>query len=687
METTEERREEEGKGAQIGEAAGKVMLYTIVLFKTKDFLAAFSMSVSALLVLFYFQRIYNAVLSDTGNLGLAVDVSYLLVAAVVGVTIGEAIIAPSFVRRLKVVLLREVNRLHGLFSVRVAKLLVGVDRFQRLVVSYVDSLRGNIVASGEVEDGLFFVTKYLAYSLLSAAYVVFAGSIASLVLALTGYLYYVPLLVPAVAIPVFLYYYPSLYYRAKRSELGTGVNNELPFFAVLLSIASSTGLTIDYVMRRILQRGRDIFPKFFTESKMALRDLMDFGRPIIGEMEERAKSHPSREFSAFLFGYSTMFRTGGELPIYLTERAKELTEWLAFRWELYSERVASLGETTIIVFFVVPVMLIVTAMFAGTQLLYDMVVLPPLFTLVLYVMVRGNRPTSYDTVTYDAFGAIGIGVGVGLLSYFLYADVSASSGPLPLHASQLLFLSLLLPSLYVYLRTRGQFREIDDVEGSIPEFLRDLTEFRKIGQDVSRTMRILSGRRKYRSRFNGLLEGITKAIDSGTPLTQVEVRTRSYLGRFVFFMVRLLVESGNVEPTLLENLSSFASRYVQVKEEAKARMRIYRVLGLLTPVMLTFAIVISAAMAQSFGAGNLLGGAGAPAGSGLQPVQLTGDLLQVMFIFVEGVSFGLGLVVSKAMRGTVADMSMAILGLLIAIASIAIAQLIQPAVSGFFTPP
>jgi len=58
-----------------------------------------------------------------------------------------------------------------------------------------------------------------------------------------------------------------------------------------------------------------------------------------------------------------------------------------------------------------------------------------------------------------------------------------------------------------------------------------------------------------------------------------------------------------------------------------------------------------------------------------------------MFIFVEGVSFGLGLVVSKAMRGTVADMSMAILGLLIAIASIAIAQLIQPAVSGFFTPP
>jgi len=222
LETTEERREEEGKGAQIGEAAGKVILYSIVLFKTKDFLAAFSMSVSALLVLFYFQRIYNAVLSDTGNLGLAVDVSYLLVAAVVGVTIGEAIIAPSFVRRLKVVLLREVNRLHGLFSVRVAKLLVGVDRFQRLVVSYVDSLRGNIVASGEVEDGLFFVTKYLAYSLLSAAYVVLPGSIASLVLALTGYLYYVPLLVPAVAIPVFLYYYPSLYYRAKRSELGTG---------------------------------------------------------------------------------------------------------------------------------------------------------------------------------------------------------------------------------------------------------------------------------------------------------------------------------------------------------------------------------------------------------------------------------------------------------------------------------
>ena len=47
------------------------------------------------------------------------------------------------------------------------------------------------------------------------------------------------------------------------------------------------------------------------------------GMDQLAAIEEVARYHPSRKFSEFLYGYTAIMRTGGDLVSYLESRVKE----------------------------------------------------------------------------------------------------------------------------------------------------------------------------------------------------------------------------------------------------------------------------------------------------------------------------------------------------------------------------
>ncbi len=375
---------------------------------------------------------------------------------------------------------------------------------------------------------------------------------------------------------------------------------------------------------------------------------------------------------------------------------------MSFRWRGYAEKVSNLGELLILAFFVVPSLLLTVSMFGGTSILFVLVALPPVFGAVLYLGASGSRPRYPDVIRANRALPVALGVlaGVGALFLRVPPYLALTAGLLALGAG-------------FTLQVAPQLKSIGEVESSLPQFLRDLTEYRKVGYDPVRSIERLADesaretgevfegvvglRRdasKYLAGFRGVLSNFADQMSLGRPPSEAQARTGSWLGRFTFFMVQTLVQAGEVPPALLERLTEFTSTLVESKREARAQMRLYQILGLLTPPILAATMLVTLTMLSSFstfsataggsGAGSLgTNGYAGSAGSGfrLPGLSLSPQVYEVIYLFIVESGFAIGLVVGKALNGTVMSMDMAIAAVAVGVITVFVVHLLQPEIS------
>ena len=527
-----------------------------------------------------------------------------------------------------------------------------------------------INASADLESPTEVGVRYVAYFLISLLLVIPISLALSIILLS-------PLPFLLLLFPFIFIFYPEQKYKSRAREVRDGIQDEIPFFVTLITIINASGTTIYEGMRKIVQ-----FPLFKAMKKEALliiRDIDFFGKSPLDALEHRARLTFNRDYSWFLAGYTSIIRSGGDIEAYLFQKAREFLNWLQFRWRFYSERTSFLGELIVILFLIFPMFLIVLAFFTNGAVISFLLVIPILFGTILYTITTSNRPRYMDNIGLNK---------IQLLMAFLAALLIAGTVEILLNEIYYAIgLGLLVFSITSTIFMYNQIREINDVENSLPQFLRDITEFRKIGYDLSRAIKTLAGEKKYRREFNRVLDEIVKQDSMGIPITRAKINTRSWLGKFSLTTVQILIEGGVVRPDLLEYLTEFTLNFIQSKREAFSRMRAYQVLGILTPILLIATILIAIVIISSFTVVTLPASTlGVPQFPNIiTQFILSSFILAEMFIFILMSTFAIGLLVAKALYGTVQYMIMPLIGLVLALLSIHFFSVLEPIILRFFS--
>ncbi|MDG7012293.1 MAG: type II secretion system F family protein [Nitrososphaerota archaeon] len=465
---------------------------------------------------------------------------------------------------------------------RAVKIARGIPLLNRLAERMERGIRGDVVKGGMQLDPYAFAARYSFYSVVLAAVFVPLSLVLSVLVS--------PTLLALMMIPAIILYTPSLSAKNRAAERKTNVRDELPFFALLSSVMQSAGRSLVDAFRGTM--GKQILPAMEVEARL-LQKSIGFGKDVVGALDDLASTHPDDSFKHFLYGYTGVLKSGGDVVLYLGDRTREYLASMRFRWQSYAERVGTIGEMLIIVFVLLPLLLVVGAITMPPEMVaeiaYASVAALPMISLVMYFMVRSAQPRTYDILGGDArLGLIGLAAGAMAASFtgqlWLTVAVGGAAGA----------------ALYG-LPVRAQMREVRMTEAALPDFLRSIAEYRKIGYNMRKAVLETAAKTKFNPVFDSILERMAAQMSLGVRLGEVKVAMRSWLGRTTFFILDQITESGGGTPANIEDLYNFISGYNRLKKEATSSVGLYKMLGYAVPVAIPLVVKVISGVIGSFG--------------------------------------------------------------------------------------
>jgi len=429
------------------------------------------------------------------------------------------------------------------------------------------NLAGDVLATGKTLSPYRFAARFLFYTLLS----LFISVPVGVALAILVH----PALLVVMAIPAVPLAYPKISLRSVVGDKKRALEDEVPFFTVFASILQSVGISLYNSFLAVI--GRGIFKWIERDALMIKRNVDFFFRSPIESLEEIGRIHPNEKMRTLILGYTSEYRSGGDVASYLEAKADDYLKDMEFRWRSYAERATDLGETIISLLFVFPMMILMSAfIFPGQALTmtgFVLTMIIPLITSVVFGVTHSMQPKTYNIIGGDLKLSTASGLAAFISAYML-------KSPLWLCTATSLSAAAAIYGAAVLM----QIREITAMEKVLPRFLRDITEYKKMGYDINKALVKVSEENTYNPVFDSVLQVVVRQIDLGVRLSEVEVPSRSWLVRMTFFLLAEVVESGGGTARCFEILTNFVNQIVRVKRETKSSMRIYQILSIFTPV-------------------------------------------------------------------------------------------------------
>jgi archaeal flagellar protein FlaJ len=534
---------------------------------------------------------------------------------------------------------------------RLVRFITGKDRLKKLAEYRSQRFSSLLSESGEIGNPYNLAARSIASSLVAAAVIIPASLVLSVLL-------WLPLILIAM-IPAVLYVYPEVKLRAKASERREGVERELPFFSILVNVLGSAGVSLYSIFNGIIDT--KIFVYIRREALLVRRDVTIFGSDPNQSFERLASYHPSRKFSSFLYGYTAKVRSGGDIPAYFMGESGSLLRELEESWARYAGRAGIVGSMMITLFGVIPLMLVVVGVFSPatsmTGLLAFTGVGVPIFTVLLVTMAGRMQPVGEEPLMGNAKRSLLVslpGLGLGL-----------ATGQIWVAATSVLLLFATIYGLSV-LDQRREMREIDE---ALPEFMKDIMEFRRQEYDLNRSILSIAAHDRYTPSFNRILAKVATELKTGTPIDELSVDPKSRLARMVFFVLGQMGRSGGGTVETVYQLTTYTERVVEMKRNTRAEMRPYLLLSYVSPVLLAFGV--------SF-LGGVLSGLGSAARPGLTSLNAAGlgfgsvppELTQVSNLLVVVSAAALGLIGAKMTDFTVKNTLRASVSMVVAVGAL-----------------
>jgi hypothetical protein len=410
-------------------------------------------------------------------------------------------------------------------------------------------------------------------------------------LALGGWVLISPLFALAPLVPLVLLFVPELRLKDAAAQRREGAERELPFFSAFVSVLGSAGVSLYDALMGLAKS--EVFPCMGREALLARRDVEIFGMNPHESLEGLAAHHPSRRFADFLAGYTSKARSGGDVASYLSSEGGTFLRGLEGEWGRYADRVGVVGSIMITVFGVVPLLLMVVGVFSPSFSFLGLVIFTavgvPLMTLALLYLAGRMLPMREDPCEGKparslvvALPALALGVVFG------QAWIGAAS--------------FLLVFFSAYgISVKGQLTENRELDRGVALFLKDLLEYKRQDYDLSRAVVAIQASNRYNRRFDGLLAKLAAKLKSGVPLDEVKVDCRNRLAKLTFLLLGEMSRSGGGTVDTVYQVSSFAGRVTEMRQNAASEMKPYLILAYISPVLLAFGITFVGGVLSSFG--------------------------------------------------------------------------------------
>jgi len=493
-------------------------------------------------------------------------------------------------------------------------------------------LRKDITEAGIAASPYELVSRSIFFALV-AAFIAIPGSIVLTVVLRS------PLFLGIAVVPAIILAFPRVRLKSLRGDRNRRLEDEMPFFVTYAAIMQMVGLSLYNSFMNII--GRGAFRQIEQDALLIKRDAIFFEEDPVSALEAIGRTHPNEKMKTLLLGYTSVWRSGGDMTSYLEAKASDYLHDMRFRWQKYANSTSDIGEMMVSLFFVLPI-LILTAMFvmpsamASMMSLLTIVVIPTLITATL-MAVSAAQPKTGDEISGNWKGAVVAGGLAGLVT-------------LPLDQPWVSLAAAVIGATALYgLSVTLQLKEIRMVEGALPQFVRDLTEYMKMGYDMQKALAKIAKENRYNRLFDAYVRAVVRHLDLGLSMGEIRITLRSSLANTVFFLLSEVLESGGGSPAALEGLSNFINEVNRIKSETKTLMRMYDVLTYATPLGLAFAMTIMTVLLTSFS--STLGTSAAAMG-GLFSGTISPAAVQISDLLVVIASAGVAVIGGKAIDFT-----------------------------------
>ncbi len=397
-----------------------------------------------------------------------------------------------------------------------------------------------------------------------------------------------PALLLIIAIIPIILIWPKIKLMMLISERKTKIGDEVAFFSIYAWILQTIGGSLIDIISGI--RGLNLLPYMEKEADLMSRDVGFFPENPLDIINKRALEHPNQMLRNLFVGYVSIYKDGGDLVNYLEKTTEDLFSQLKFRFRGYEERAKNLAILANAIFSMLPIFL-VAGMFIMTAdslstLTAFMFIMMPVAGATIYIMIDTTQPKFADDVKFNLLslpvGAIGIVFGYFVLNQLWAAMILG-----------MLFLAI----TNTILTFRATF-DVKYTNMALGDFLRDITESRKVGNPISVAIHRLAKNRKYNNLFDQKILHIASQLHFGVPLSNClrhdndknvkMIRMRSWLGRMTFFMLGEMEQAGNVSAQSLEILTGYMIKMKNARQELLTSLQMFWILAYANPFIMVY---------------------------------------------------------------------------------------------------
>lgn len=463
----------------------------------------------------------------------------------------------------------------------------------------------------------------------------------------------------ALLIPPAWLFYPRIKLYLAISERKASVDGEMAFFVLYASAMQSIGRSLYDSMVDVVEGA--IFPTLENEGKMLSRNVHLFGLDQLTALNEHGLSHPDPHFKNLLLGYVSISKSGGDLARYMERKSEEFFHRAQFRYANYKSHAGTIGETMLILLTILPMMILVSSFLLAEESAAAIAnvsfVLVPAATAFMILMINASQPKTRNSVDLQVMPILaGVLASGALLAFNQQPWLVVGAG----------FASYALLNFAICLR---QFREILHVDSALPDFFRDVTEYRKIGIPISNAIMAISESRKYNACFDRLLGMVSVLLRHGHPLSAAvdSIPIRSWTAKTSFFVLGKVADSGGGTAEILEQITGFSSDVNQTKNDTRAGISMISYFALTSPVMMAYTTKEMAEILAKLNSGM----SDAVYGSfGVQTMLVSSQLIGDVNLLNVISAISLGLVMAKLTHFTVRHTVLLGMSVLISLISI-----------------
>lgn len=420
-----------------------------------------------------------------------------------------------------------------------------------------DKILKNIELSGETLDNVCRLEKVSLALIIS--YLVFIVFISLLY----NYLYLVFLTVEPI-----LYSIPYIYSIVSAKEHLLRLNQEAPFFAIDLLLSSVVGRSII----KTLETASDI--PLFKEIKKEVQQIRKYGVAngvsSISALEKRGIIISQTELGKLFIGYSSLAKVGLSLQQYVKDTTKSLISNLSESLNDYIEKLSQIVEAVFILYLMLPTVLIGFS-FTFTPN-YSVLLILLVLAVPIYYFIVSSQPIEIYSIRSSLRDFIFIPVA------FMTFVVLPLSLVDRLYISTLIILGSFVPK---YLEVRQIEKSIIEIKQLLYKIRDNYTLGHSIKTMIMNTRASTPFLRKVLNEIKrGIMEtGRIPVVNSPSPLIN-----------FWIFALSQLDEFGGRNEEALGNLYEIYNSYMSMVDRAKAKLRMFEVLSLISPLILFYSI-------------------------------------------------------------------------------------------------